>query len=315
MAVLDDVPGIQVFVKVKGGIATEFSDSGQQQPTENGCPVVCSYIESFDNRHFAIVTDVNRFHDFSLQNHTLSFRVYVDGGYMVNNCITEDYVRYDYGRRTVSGPLMLDERGQNTVQQKFKFAAVMRVEDDRRDRVLRDKDRAKNLGVIEVQVFRIILGEATKFGRRAPMRKENLELSEKALKGKAISHGASYGKQGAASELNQSFDADDIPEDGGPIAVYRFLYRSKEALKQELIIPRSPSPPDLLDDRGVDVPGRDQDRRQELVELRAKCELQLLNIKRELGEVFDPARDSRDRLAKRSRTQEKRVEVIDLTEE
>lgn len=64
------------------------------------------------------------------------------------------------------------------------------VEDGRRDRVLRDKDRAKNLGVIEVQVFRIILGEATKFGRRAPMRKENLELSEKALKGKAISHGA-----------------------------------------------------------------------------------------------------------------------------
>lgn len=126
MAVLDDVPGIQVFVKVKGGIATEYPDPGRQQPTENGCPVVCSYIESFDNRHFAIVTDVNRFHDFSLQNHTLSFRVYVDGGYMVNNCITEDYVRYGYGRRTVSGPLMLDERGQSTVQQKFKFAAVMR---------------------------------------------------------------------------------------------------------------------------------------------------------------------------------------------
>lgn len=34
----------------------------------------------------------------------------------------------------------------------------------------------------------------------------------------------------------------NLPEDHGPLAVYLFKYRSREALRKECIIPRSPSP-------------------------------------------------------------------------
>ncbi|KAK8857331.1 hypothetical protein PGQ11_013243 [Apiospora arundinis] len=319
MAVLDNVPGVQVFVRVKGQIATEYPSPDHQQQqlqdTENGCPVVCNYIESFDNRHFAIVTDVGSAYGFFSGGHALSFRVYVDGEYMVNTCTTQDYVWQGCGRRTVSGPMMLDKCGQNLVQQKFKFSAVQTVEDDQRDRVQRDKERAKNLGVIEVRVVRIILRAVSEFQRGAMDRNKDLNLSEKALKGKAISHGAGCERREVVSEPTQTYEADEFPGYHGPIAVYRLLYRSRDALKQELVIPRSPSPTATLDGQRADVSVRGRDRRQELVELRTKYELQLLKIKRELDEVPDfVAQSSQDtRPRTKPRRQEKKVEVVDLT--
>ncbi|KAK8013073.1 hypothetical protein PG991_010448 [Apiospora marii] len=284
MAILEDVPGVQVFVQVKGRIATEYPNPDRQQQqqerTPNGCPVVDRYIESFDNGHFAIVTEVGPTHDFNYKNHALSFHVYVDGRYKVNNCTSKEYVWAGAGRRTVSGPVMLDEKNGKVVQRRLKLSSVTTVGDDQEDRIQRDKEKAKNLGVIEVQVFRIVLREITSFQTGKAVRRQDLELSEKALKGKVISHGAS------------------------------FFYRSREALKQELIIPRSPSPPALQ--AVASVP--DRSLKPDLVGLRPKDEPQGTSIKRELSEVLDQSRSSPElRLSKRTRREEKRIEVIDLT--
>ncbi|KAK7936126.1 hypothetical protein PG985_001621 [Apiospora marii] len=313
MAILEEVPGVQVFVQVKGRIATEYpnpdSQQQQQERTPNGCPVVDRYIESFDNGHFAIVTEVGLTHDFNYKNHALSFHVYVDGRYKVNNCTSKEYVWAGAGRRTVPGPVMLDEKNGKVVQRRLKFSSVTTVEDDQGDRVKRDKKKAKNLGVIEVQVFRIVLREVTSFQTGKATRRQDLELSEKALKGKVISHGASYGRL-EASVPARNYESDDIPEDGGPIAVYRFFYRSREALKQELIIPRSPSPPALQ--AVASVP--DRNVKPELVGQRPKDEPQGPSVKRELSEVLDQIPNSPElRMGKRPRRREQRVEVIDLT--
>lgn len=76
----------------------------KEQNVPSGYPVVCNYIELFDNRHFAIVTDVHPEYDFSYKNYSVSFHVYVDGKYAVNNCTTKEYVWSMAGRRTVLGP-------------------------------------------------------------------------------------------------------------------------------------------------------------------------------------------------------------------
>ncbi|KAK8113549.1 hypothetical protein PG984_014075 [Apiospora sp. TS-2023a] len=318
MAVLEDVPGIQVFVQVKGRIATEYPNPDreqQQQPTPNGCPVVSRYTESFDNGHFAIVTEVGLTHDFNYKNHTLSFHVHVDGEYMVNNCTSKEYVLAGAGRRTVSGPIMLDEKSGKVVQQAIKFSAVKTVEDNERDRVQMDTEKAKSLGVIEIRVFRIVLGEVTTFQKGSVVRRQNLEFSEKALKGKAISHGASC-EQLQFSVSDKNYESDEIPDDGGPIAVYRFFYRSRKALKQELVIPRSPSPPVLLSEPGAVASVPDRKIKPELVGVRPKDEPQEPRVKREISEVSELVHESRDfRQGKRPRRQNRMAEIIDLTVE
>ena len=67
------------------------------------------------------------------------------------------------------------------------------------------------------------------------------EVSEKSLKGQAISHTVSYGPariamkpQGSGVHYVDSFYV--------PVGVFRFKYRSKQALQAMLVIPRSPTP-------------------------------------------------------------------------
>lgn len=55
-------------------------------------------------------------------------------------------------------------------------------------------------------------------------------MAEKALKGRAISHYAFIA------------GGESTTKSKGLIAVFRFKYRSRECLEQELIIPRTPSP-------------------------------------------------------------------------
>ncbi|KAK7932154.1 hypothetical protein PG985_002866 [Apiospora marii] len=251
---------------------------------------------------------------------------HVDGKYAVNNCTTKDYVWSRAGRRTVLGPLGLDQQ-RNLKQRRFKFSAVKtgdcppfqslsinadfrKVEDDHSDRVQRDKAKTKDLGVIEVRVFRIILREATDFQAGTAARKQDLELSEKALKGKAISHGASYGRPTTGAPTN-SFEAEDIPEDDGPIAIFRFLYRSRDALKQELIIPRSPSPPAPRTESQANSMVQGQEIRQDRVIVRPKEEPQQPNIKRESREVSELVQSPRG--PKRPRRKNKKLDYIDLT--
>ncbi|KAK7968094.1 uncharacterized protein PG986_002371 [Apiospora aurea] len=228
MAILKGNTGVQVYVRVGGRIAKEYRDPDPPPPTQNRCPVMCKYIDSLTNLPFVIDTYVDPNYDFSYKNHTLSFHVYVDGKYMVNNCTGKEYVLAGCGYRSVSGPVMMDEQGANVVQQKFRFSPVKTGWTTIGEIAYRGTRRkARDIGVIEVQVFRIILREVTGSQRGSALRGQDLELSEKALKGKAISHGASCGKVEAPRQQTKNHEWDDIPEDRGPIAVYRFLYRSR----------------------------------------------------------------------------------------
>ncbi|KAK8058003.1 hypothetical protein PG994_008451 [Apiospora phragmitis] len=112
MAVLDAVPGIQVSLRVKGKIATEYPNPDPQQR-----------------------------YDFSYKDHALDFHTHVDGPMMDRYCICGEDAKYE-GRRFAEGEV---------------------VEDNDRDRVEKDKMKAEGLGVIEVQIFRVILRGKTSY--------------------------------------------------------------------------------------------------------------------------------------------------------
>ncbi|MCJ1256978.1 hypothetical protein MMC24_004803 [Lignoscripta atroalba] len=85
-------------------------------------------------------------------------------------------------------------------------------------------------------------------------------LPEKALKGQALSHRASLGAPQKGAPRTR-FHCDYIDEANSPFAVFKFKYRSRKALEDTCIIPRSVTPVPL-EDRPLD-----QLTREEAVEL------------------------------------------------
>ncbi|EXJ85883.1 hypothetical protein A1O1_06252 [Capronia coronata CBS 617.96] len=135
-----------------------------------------------------------------------------------------------------------------------------------------------HIGTIRVTFSRKRLLSKAMVGRDLPTL-EDL-IPEKALKGQAVDIGISLGKEEPAKAL-MTYTGEMI--DNSPIAVFIFLYRSKDALQILDILPRAPSP--------VPLEERDPETltKEEAVELlrRQKAELEAAKrkIKKEQAEA------------------------------
>ncbi|OTB08527.1 hypothetical protein M426DRAFT_317152 [Hypoxylon sp. CI-4A] len=244
MAVLDHVPGIEVTVQVNGRTATEYDPPDIPDDEEEA--IATKYIECIDGANFSIDTRVTWDYDWGYRNHMLKFRYYVDGAYTRGKVIDTSKIRNGVASSLSDGRRSYCPRTHQWVHQRYQFSAINTVDDATKERIEHDMETAKDLGCIEVRVTRTIyLGKSSSRPskhKRNPIENSDLEISEKSLKGKATSHGTSY-SHSTRTHAPISIHVEDIEEDGGPIAIYRFYYRSRDALKREMVIPRSPSPP------------------------------------------------------------------------
>ncbi|KAI1330580.1 hypothetical protein F5Y16DRAFT_362198 [Xylariaceae sp. FL0255] len=324
MAILEDVPGIKVEVCTNGRPLTEFQDPHAQDEDADlaACPMTSTYIECINNAEFSVDIKVDNTYEWGYRNHVLVATVYVDGKHVRGSVLREG----DASHRRITGREVFSEAYGNWNLRRFKFTTVVTVDDAQKERVDNDMKIAKDLGVIEIKFDRAIEYGAALSGRGAENGPASFELAEKSLKGKAVSHGTSYG----AAEFIATprwVDARNIPEDHGPIAIFKFMYRSREALKRELIIPRSPARSPTLEN--LTAAQRDALARERLRDIAAwrnnvKSEAAGKSsiIKREHNEVFDLTQEGdnnkpRDvRPAKKSRLDDGRVvDVIDLTDD
>lgn len=120
------------------------------------------------------------------------------------------------------------------------------VDDTEAERLRKDKKVAERLGIVEVRILRGIKGHL-RSSSTMKLKTNNFELAEKSLKGKAVSHGTAYGNPRRrppirwlltpsllfrfGHEFNipprDSCEFTPLEEDHGPIAKFRFLYRSR----------------------------------------------------------------------------------------
>lgn len=307
----EDVPGIEVAVQIGGVDAVEYDCAPE---AEDDWTKVTKYIECSDGAEFSVRVRVSNTYDWTYNNHCLSAFCYVDGKW-VRTPVFHNPNRFHRTRTvaTIEGPEEQDNHGQWS-RRNFRFSSVTIIDDTRKARIEEDQKRAKVLGAIEVKIERgTPLGSAEAPLARA--RDGQLEIAEKALKGKAISHSTSY-SAGQSISSPSFIEVRRLPEDDGPIAVFRFLYRSREALKSELVIPRTPPPrsPTL-----AALPEAERDRlaRERLDELRRIKHEGKNGIKRELNAVYDLTQEGAPkRPAKMTRLASGRaVEVVDLTED
>jgi len=58
-------------------------------------------------------------------------------------------------------------------------------------RLLQEKQRVKDIGLIRVQVWQVLIGAASRQIKPISLDKTALDFSEKSMKGKSVSHGTS----------------------------------------------------------------------------------------------------------------------------
>ncbi|KAI1179570.1 hypothetical protein F4777DRAFT_436034 [Nemania sp. FL0916] len=319
MAINDDVPGLKAVVWCGIRQLPELEDPhAEENNGESACPQTTKYIECLDDAEFQVSVSVTPDYNWNYRNHILVIKVYVDGE-LATSYVLRDSRIYGDGQSTCNF------KGRNTYSattgqwslNRFKFSPIKTVDDTRKERVETDIKAAKGLGTIEVQFTRAIDRGQTYNDNPHKIRPKAFELAEKSLKGKAISHGTSYGA--AVPIRTPNFvDARDLPEDNGPILAIKFMYRSRAALQRELILPRSRSPSPTIDNLTADE--RDRLARERLRELRAmktKQEKREPLVKRELDKIVDPTdAPVRFRPTKKIRLGDgRKVDVVDLTDD
>ncbi|KAI1632447.1 hypothetical protein F4809DRAFT_653298 [Biscogniauxia mediterranea] len=323
MAILESVPGIEVQVLVRGQPLQEYGDNNSPDVTTRdpmSSPVICKYIESTDNAEFAIFTKVPNY-TWGYRNHMLFVSIYIDGNWVSKKLIHPPVASiYHLDTQQVYGKTEFNASTKSSFLRRFKFAAVHTVDNVQNERIAQDIEHAKKLGTIEVKLYRVTEGGVPKVGLVDAVfptseHSGDFELAEKSLKGRAISHGTSY-QTAQPIQTSEMVAVTKLPEDKGPMATYKFLYRSKEALRRELIVPRSPARSPTL--QGLTDAERDRLALERLNELqKVKEEGKVLKRERDETEDLTGEKDGiapRPWPVKRTRLSSGRiVDVLDLT--
>ncbi|KXJ96433.1 hypothetical protein Micbo1qcDRAFT_170261 [Microdochium bolleyi] len=236
MAVISNVPGIRVTVRVNGEPLTEYDDP---EGESNECGTVTKYIEATDGAEFTVVTEVLDDYNWDYKNHELGNRIYVDGKLM----------RAKQLRQSMSTKMLevsgTKEKLPNTGQwmfRRFKFAPINTVLVESSSQSGTSQCAIHDLGTIMVKVRRQKRCHVT-YSDQVYSGNTELQIPEKALKGKAISHSTMLTEGEAVRAPRPS---SSIAIDAKPIAIFHFNYRSRSALMDEMIIKRE-STPDPLD--------------------------------------------------------------------
>ncbi|KAM0325325.1 hypothetical protein ACHAQA_007310 [Verticillium albo-atrum] len=245
MAIDSAVPGIEAWVEVNGVRATEYQDDdGEQGVNELGARhQLCKYIESADNAVFTVQVDLTShvLRNVPLPCDTLVTYLFVDGNPIRSTC--------SFVRPMLADPIRIHFEGKHVDSQypgyinvnKLVFSAVSTVDDADTLRIENDLRTARNIGLIQLR-FCVGTNRGPLENYHWPQQAENhaSELAEKSLKGKAISHGTSFAK--GQYQPSRGYVNMEYPYGSTPFAVFNFKYRSRRALQQELVIPRTPTP-------------------------------------------------------------------------
>ncbi|KAG5973638.1 hypothetical protein E4U58_004682 [Claviceps cyperi] len=200
------------------------------------------------------------------------------------------------------------------IQDKLTFSPVSTVEESSKTILERDAKIVANLGIIQLEVFLgTMLQEqpCTLLSRRS--QDEALTIVEKAMKGKELSHGTTYSRGETVLKNTRSHPVRDLEL----LAVYKFRYRSYDALQREMILP--PRDPAV----SGEVSAMTEDEARSLAEqyLRLKREPQVKSEDKkpsiskrtiDLTEDDDAQGSGRGRV-KRPKAIDDGCEVIDLT--
>ncbi|KAI0542043.1 hypothetical protein GGR58DRAFT_527122 [Xylaria digitata] len=204
MAIIQGLPGVEVTIYTNRGTTKEYDDPSHAEKVQ-GCPqVITKYVECGDDELFGIHLKATKEYSWGPKNHVLNFSAAIDGIWNPN-----------------------DRTG--CVVQGFAFSKLARV--DRRQTGQHDIETKgmERLGTIKIKVYRMVL-EKGNGAFLAPIDDQPEEFV--VCRGESQTHGIKFTNSQPATKPKY-IKSSKLSEDNGPIAIFRFKYRSREALSLE----------------------------------------------------------------------------------
>ncbi|KAK3900512.1 hypothetical protein C8A05DRAFT_35853 [Staphylotrichum tortipilum] len=340
MAITPSIPGLSVSVKVRGITAFEYNDpDAEDRPAVTPdlaahfdlppgaanlpLPRVVKYIKAEPNALFCV--QVSKAPSFERRSHHIAYELQLDGQRNIF-----EHECYD-GR-----PLGLwiskadSQRSGNQTngykRHKFVFSAVSVIEGaSLSQEALKEQTKLSECcGTLKVLFYRMdwcLVGQNVIAGPVNPPDLGPAELSEKALKGKAIDCTTSFVTEGSCNAPKTILRGYSDPS-RRPFAVFEFRYRFQEGLIREGVIPRpipiyvdeeDPMPADGTWQRPIHI----KEENRPVPAVRAKQELAdaqgRRGLKREAAEEAEAKSRARSDFKER-RLENGRVQV-DLTDD
>ncbi|KAJ0342485.1 hypothetical protein COL922a_001177 [Colletotrichum nupharicola] len=188
MAVLNELPGIKVTIEVNDVKAQEYNDEDGPAEDKNNRRATnrCfKYIESKDDSPFSVVYHLDNTYGQLSRYDALGIYLSIDGA-QVDSCLWES-ARYPPGSpvwtHRVAGTRHTSAHSGMDSMRKFKFSKITTIDDAGKDRVARDIEDFKRIGLIKVYVYGCSVRENRPTHRsHRPTRDKDFEVAEKALK-------------------------------------------------------------------------------------------------------------------------------------
>ncbi|TAQ91575.1 hypothetical protein B7494_g9 [Chlorociboria aeruginascens] len=325
MAILRDVPGIKITIESNRKTLNEYDDDerGEWTPPNNisapGGRQSSTYVECETGSEFQIRVELAPPFHLGWQYNCVAVWARVDGKHIGGKSFTRNHLANNFYSDKINGVTARIDAAQVSTRP-LKFCSISKVDTSDPVRVNKDVKLAKGLGEIIV-----IVHCANEDHIPLPVRihrRNNFEpvkeIAEKALKGQAISHGVEYGPETRRVQ-NQHFEFTYPDGEKNPVGAFRFKYRSREALQQQLVIPRSPSPEVAREPLQNRIPNVGNHREERL----AKLKREIAAIKAEeqddnnLGHKRSSEGSEIPQSGKRYKTSRKRDGriVVDLTDD
>ncbi|KAJ8133309.1 hypothetical protein O1611_g306 [Lasiodiplodia mahajangana] len=233
MAIIQGLPGVEVTVFTNGCTAREYDDPSGLGEVYHCQRVVTKYIECKDDEPFRIHLKVTDEYPWGFKNHFLNVAAVIDGIWAKGElCWQKDTEKEDW-EQDISYRIVRDpEDHARYVYQEFAFSKIIKVDDATDEKHASDVDRMERLGTIEVSVYRATPQEPGPVFVPAGEHPKDFIVSQEAVRWKAPSHGTKFTRTQPAVKPKY-VKCSQLSEDHGPIAVFRFKYRSRQALRQE----------------------------------------------------------------------------------
>ncbi|PMD38442.1 hypothetical protein L207DRAFT_568089 [Hyaloscypha variabilis F] len=248
MAVHEDIPGIEASICVDGQPLQEYDTENDKVNHDNHAVklhqsiwTTTKYVESQTDKEFTIKLALKD--SYTMGCPRLLTKVAVDGQIVYSvGWFQTDYSLHRNLELIVQGPET--RTASRTTFKPMRFSKIETTLDEVLEyQVQKDIARLSNVGEIAITVHRQELGVPV--DTQSKHRGSGMVASkvhEKVLKGEARTHGASFGKARQAPRLVYWSDTTFIDGEDYPLVTFKFKYRSNEALKALMVIPRTPEP-------------------------------------------------------------------------
>ncbi|KAI0194794.1 hypothetical protein EV127DRAFT_502692 [Xylaria flabelliformis] len=256
MAIIRGLPGLEVTIFTGGRTAKEYNAPSETGAAHKCQQVVTKYIECKDNEPFRIRLKATDEYPWGFKDHILNFGAVIDGVWAKGELCRQEYTKEEDWEREISYRIVKNPNDYaRYILQEFAFSSIIKTDNATDEQHESDMDTIERLGTIEVKVHRATVQDSGSFFVPGGNHPKDFNLSREAVKGNAKSHGTKFTRTQPATKPKYT-KCLALKEDDGPIAIFRFKYRSREALILEGIRPEPQQPFHWL----VEIPEDEKNR-------------------------------------------------------